>query len=384
MQQRVGGDGGAQRRGVVAQLADLGRRLVDEAEQSSPADRTAPDENSGSSPRSPASVGDRRVGEVEAVVADEQVSPAESRPRTSRRSSADERLLDGHERLDRRTAGAAARPGRATARACASRSRSTAQSASFRRTSAALTASSRPGAARAVAWSSRASISSIRRSIDGAVAVERGGEGRGRRAAPRTPGCPAASRSTCSSASAATPRARAVGAAVSAQGRTVERLDRRLEQRRAARTVGALRCERRRTTAMMPHMGGPSVVVELGKATGTSETRHHDVLGAVRYRSAPLDCGHQIAGDRRRRLRLSVASTMTRTSGSVPLGRTSTRPSARPAAPRRAAISAASALDQIVLARRRRRRCAAPGAAASSTAARSASARPERATTSSS
>ncbi len=74
-------------RGVVAQLADLRRRLVDEAQVVASAARTEPERNRGSAAARPASRGDRGIVEVAGRgPSTSRWSPAESRPRTSRRS----------------------------------------------------------------------------------------------------------------------------------------------------------------------------------------------------------------------------------------------------------------------------------------------------------
>ena len=141
----------AQRRDVVAELADLGRGLVDEARARRPGPRTAPDRNSGSAARA------RRIErarcsalvEIEAVVAHEEVEPGGVAAAHLEPVDRRERDLHRRERLDRaaRTRPAASA---STSRPARSRSRATAHTASFTRTSAALTRLELVGVDRAV------------------------------------------------------------------------------------------------------------------------------------------------------------------------------------------------------------------------------------------
>ena len=89
VQQAVAADRGTQRGGVVAELADLGRRLVDERQHAVGAPGPTPDGNSGSSLRRASRLASSGSSRSSPWSHTKRCSPAESRPRTSRRSMAD-------------------------------------------------------------------------------------------------------------------------------------------------------------------------------------------------------------------------------------------------------------------------------------------------------
>ena len=148
-QQLVVGDGGAEGPGVVAQLADLGRRLVDEAE-------VAAGRADGAAAEQGVALARRRAGRATPDAprsspwpVTSRCRPAESRPRTSRRSMADSATwIDVQPAM---AAGPAPGPASSpTRRAVRRRSRWIAQAASLMRTTAALTASRAAAFERAV------------------------------------------------------------------------------------------------------------------------------------------------------------------------------------------------------------------------------------------
>ena len=179
-------------------------------------------------------------------------SPAESRPRTSSRSSADERDLDRVVRLDRGEAAVRHRRGRRPrARNAGGRGRSPRARPCTRRARRSPPRRRR----RRPAASTRLDLASTRASVPaqivGAV-LERGERERGReqRAERRR------TRAARGRPPRARPRPRAASATGSARGRRSRRSGRSTARARASSAArsGASRSERRRRTATIPHM----------------------------------------------------------------------------------------------------------------------------------
>ena len=189
-QEGVVGDAGAQRPGVVAELADLGRRLVHEGQAAARRSGRAPIWNSGSPARSATEAGDRRVVHVEAVVPDEDVQPGRVAAAHLHAVDRRQRLLDREVAGQR--AGPASRPARSTtAPAVRRRSRRIAHSGSrsaissaLRRSSTSASKSPRPTRRRSRPRRRRAGRGG-RRSPGRARGGRRGRAGRGGRGAER-------------------------------------------------------------------------------------------------------------------------------------------------------------------------------------------------------
>ena len=218
--------------------------------QPSPQTRTAPEAKSGSPPRSPPGRRPRSV-RSRPWSRTSRCSPAESRPRTSRRSRAGERLLDRQEARRSRRGRGLDPPGdrRLGPR---SRSRCSAHSASWQRISAALSTSTSRAPPRRRTRSSRASISSNRPATPRLARGARPQAGLVQQR--RHPvGRPAAGRRR---PRAARPRRPAgvdeVAGALQVHG--LQRLDRRPRLRRATQNAWACSAASARTMAMIPHM----------------------------------------------------------------------------------------------------------------------------------
>ena len=186
-QQAVAADRGAQGGGVVAELADLGRRLVDERQDAvGHPDRAGREQRVVAAAGQPA--GQLGIVEVEPVVPHEQVQPGRVPPPHLQAVDGRQRQLDRQEAGQRGRAGLPPGQRRRRRPRCAGGPGATAQSTSLARTSAALVRSTsrrvgvgrpRPGprspATNASSWSSRASMAAT---------------SDGRSASARTPGTP--------------------------------------------------------------------------------------------------------------------------------------------------------------------------------------------------
>ena len=310
-QQLVAGDGGAQRGGVVAQLADLGGRLVDEAQlRRRRADGAAAEQRVGG--RAASSKGlDAGGRQVEAVAAHEQVQPGGVAAAHLEAVEGRQRHLDRRARLDGRGAGAGAgeladEPGGAEAVALDGPGRvldpqqrgvggleGGALDGRRRRARASMAATARQTPSTAASRPADEVGRAEQGAHAGHAAQERVGLPRGRRRRRR-----------------------------GARGRR-----RRLASREAASStrsrtssgLGWLPVERRRTTAMMPHMDRARLPLVRDVLIGAPALEGRSSLRAA-----------STAATRRPATSAAwasvVASTMTRTSGSVPLGRSSTRP----------------------------------------------------------
>ena len=300
-QQLVGGDRGAHRPGVVAELADLGRRLVDERQRTVRRSGPRPIWNSGSPARSASAATIAGSSRSRSWSRTKTWMPAESRPRTSSRSMRRERLLDREVARRARRAGVAPgeggdRGGGAQAVAADGPQRVAQRdqlgAAPLERVDVEVAGGQRrrrPRRRTASSWSRRAVIAGDQLGV-----VDEGEQRPARRGA---------SASTVAAATAVTaatsPRAASRGVEAGAAPR---------------RGVGTGRVGGRLTMPMIPHIAL--------QATDRADRRSSPRQAVGRSRTA--------CGDAARRPRrpgpASGASTITRTSGSVPLGRTSTRP----------------------------------------------------------
>ena len=200
-------DGGPDRPGVVAELTDLGRRLVDERQ----ARRSAgppPGRRTARRGGRPARRRGRARSRSRPWPRTSTCSPAESRPRTSSRSMRGQRLLDGQVPADRGRDRLRARPGRRPPGRCGADPVPTAQCTSLSVDDAGgqrLQLGTRGGADAVVELGARSPRRRRRRGPRGWSARRpgrAGGRGRSPPARPGAAGPPRASASTASSQAA--------------------------------------------------------------------------------------------------------------------------------------------------------------------------------------
>ena len=308
-QQLVVADLRAQPRGVVAELTDLGRGLVDEREVAvGDAHRARGEQRIGAARRDQPR--DRRVGEVEPVAGDEHVQPGGVAAAHLEPVERRQRDLDRVERVERGRPDGAPPTRSSTARAVPMRSRADRPQRVLARDRA------RRSAPRCSAPSRRAGVERGPRSRRASSAqrvgavLERRPARPDRRASAPTPS-PLAQlrgrRSASARAAARRARPRRVG-----DRRRAERAPRpRRASRRAPPDRAALRRRGVEPRPRCPHIDG--------------RMSSEPASGACPNSAVSTDAPQPLGG-RRRPPPAVGASTITRTSGSVPDARTSTRP----------------------------------------------------------